>query len=146
MDFRRMPASAEGGFAMNYLRLSLTPEEQQAICEDLLAIEQAGYLSRLAVVRRQMLREHRGASPWEQVEIDLLTKRASTLIGGSRGYWREAAAAALGIPSEAEVCIEAVCRVAEDARWQPEPEQREEPQQAAPRHRSTLSSKKRGGR
>jgi hypothetical protein len=122
---------------MNYVRL--TPEQQRAVCEDLLAIEEAGLLWRLASVRRQMLREHRGASPWEQAAIDHLTKQASSLIGGSRGYWREAAAAALGIESPVEVCIEAVCRVADDVRTQP-------PQQAAPRARLTIGSRKRGGR
>jgi hypothetical protein len=126
---------------MNYVRL--TPEQQQAVCEDLLDIEDAGMLSRLWAVRRQMLREHRGASAWEHVEIDHLTKQASSLIGGSRGYWREAAAAALGIPSEAEVCVEAVCRVAEDLRMQEQPP--EEPQRTIPRARFTLS-RKRGGR
>jgi len=128
---------------MNYV--NLTPEQRQAVCEDLLAIERAGYLSRLAVVRQQMLREHRVASPWEQVAIDHLTNQASSLIGGSRGYWREAAAAALGIPSRSDVCVEAVCRVAEDLeRWQEPP--REQPRQAAPRYRATLGSRKRGGR
>jgi hypothetical protein len=128
---------------MNYVRL--TPEQQQAVCEDLLAIEEAGLLPRLATVRQRLLREYRSASPWEQVAIDRLTKQASSLIGGTRGYWRDAAAAALGIPSRSDVCIEAVWRVAEDIeRWR-EP-QREEPQQAAPRHRVTLGSRKRGGR
>jgi hypothetical protein len=129
---------------MNYVRLS--PEEQQAVCEDLLAIEEAGMLPRLAALRRQMLREHRPASPWEQVAIDHLTKQAVALIGGSRGYWREAAAAALGIESPADVSIEAVCRVADDVRWQEEPDRREEPRQAAPRARFTIGSRKRGGR
>jgi hypothetical protein len=129
---------------MNYVRL--TPEQQRAVCEDLLAIEEAGLLPRLAVVRQRMLREHRGADAWEQVAIDHLTKQASSLIGGSRGYWREAAAAALGIESPADVCIEAVCRVAEDVeRWQ-EPQQAAPRQQATPRHRVTLGSRKRGGR
>jgi len=122
--------------------LRLTPEQQRAVCEDLLDIEQAGLLSRLAAVRQQMLREHRGADHWQQVAIDHLTKQASSLIGGSRGYWREAAAAALGIPSVADVSIEAVCRVAEDARWQEQPA---EPQRTIPRARLTLS-RKRGGR
>lgn len=126
---------------MNYLRL--TPEQQQAVCEDLLAIEDAGMLSRLAAVRRQMLREHQGASAWEHVAIDRLTKQASSLIGGSRGYWREAAAAALGIPSVADVCIEAVREVAEAVRWQ---EPQAEQQRAIPRARLTLGSRKRGGR
>jgi hypothetical protein len=129
---------------MNYVRLS--PEEQRAVCEDLLAIEEAGMLPRLAVLRRQMLREHRRASTWEQVAIDHLTKQAAALIGGTRGYWREAAAAALGIESPADVCIEAVCRVADDVRWQEEPDRREEPRQAVPRARFTIGSRKRGGR
>ena len=126
---------------MNYVRL--TPEEQQAVCEDLLAIEDAGMLSRLSAVRRQMLREHRGADAWEQVAIDRLTKQASSLIGGSRGYWRDAAAAALGIPTVADVCVEAVCRVADDVRMQGQPQA--EPERTIPRARFTLS-RKRGGR
>ncbi len=129
---------------MNYVRLS--PEQQQAVCEDLLAIEQAGMISRLAAVRQQMLREHRPATHWEQVAIDHLTKQAAALIGGTRGYWREAAAAALGIPSQADVSVEAVCRVADDVRWQEEPESRPEPRQAAPRARLTIGSRKRGDR
>ena len=131
---------------MNYVRL--TPEQQQAVCEDLLAIEQAGLLPRLAAVRRQMLREHRGASAWEGVEIDHLTKQASSLIGGSRRYWEDAAAAALGIPSVADVSIEAVCRVAEDVRrdeQEPTRQVEQEPRRAVPRARFTLS-RKRGGR
>lgn len=139
MDCRRVPQVQKAGGAMNFVWLS--PEQRKAVCEDLLAIEEAGLLPRLAAVRRQMLREHRGASPWEWVEIDHLTKQASSLIGGSRGYWREAAAAALGIPSMADVSIEAVCRVAEDARWQ-----EREPEPSAPRHRATLGNRKRGGR
>ena len=127
---------------MNYVRL--TPEQQRAVCEDLLDIEKAGLLSRLGALRRQMLREHRGASAWEQVEIDHLTKQASRLIGGSRGYWREAAASALGIPSDAEVSAEAVFQVAEEIRWQePEPA---EPQRPTSRPQFTLGSRKRGSR
>ena len=126
---------------MNYVRL--TPEQQQAVCEDLIAIEEAGMLSRLAAVRRQMLRNHRGASIAEQVAIDHLTKQASSLIGGSRGYWRDAAAAALGIPLASDVCVEAVCRVADDLRMQEQPQA--EPERTIPRARFTLS-KKRGGR
>jgi len=128
---------------MNFMRVTLTPEQQQAVCEDLLAIEAAGLLPRLVALRRQMLREHRGASAWEQVEIDHLTKQASSLIGGSRGCWREAAASALGIPSEAEVCVEAVCRIADDLRMQEQPQA--EPERTIPRARFTLS-RKRGGR
>ena len=128
---------------MNYV--NLTPEQQREVCEALIDIEQGGLLSRLAVVRQQMLREMCPASPGEEVEIELLAKRASSLIGGSRGYWREAAAAALGIPTVSDVCIEAVAIVAEDAQRRREP-QREEPRLAAPRHRATLGSRKRGGR
>lgn len=127
---------------MNYVRL--TPEQQRAVCENLLAIEQAGQMQLLAAVRLRMLREHRGACAWEQVAIDHLTKQASRLIGGSRGYWREAAASALGIPSEVEVSAEAVFRVAEEIRWQePEPA---EPQRPTSRPRFTLGSRKRGSR
>jgi hypothetical protein len=130
---------------MNYV--NLTPEQRQAVCEDLLDIEAADMLPRLAVVRRQMLREHRGADVWEQVAIDHLTKQASSLIGGSRGYWREAAAAALGIPTVSDVCIKAVCQVANDVRWQGrEPEPAPEPARDKPRYRVTLGSRKRGGR
>lgn len=129
---------------MNYVRLS--SDEQRAVCADLLAIEKAGYLSRLSTVRRQLLDEHRAASPWELVAIDHLAKQASSLIGGTPGYWREAAAAALGIPSRADVCTEAVCRVADDIRWQEEPERRDEPRQAARRARLTIGSRKRGAR
>jgi hypothetical protein len=143
MDCGRLPASEKAGGAMNFTRMTLTPEQQRAVCEDLLAIEDAGLLQRLASVRRQMLREHRSASAWEQVEIDHLTKQASSLIGGSRSYWREAAAAALGIPSTADVSVEAICQVAEDVRWR---EQESEPERSAPRHRATLGNRKRGGR
>jgi hypothetical protein len=141
MDCRRVPAMQKAGGAMNYVRL--TPEQQRAVCEDLLAIEQAGRLPDVWAVRRQMLREHRSASAWEQVEIDHLTKQASSLIGGSTGYWRDAAAAALGIPSTADVSIKAICHVAEDVRWM---EQQPEPERSAPRHRATLGNRKRGGR
>ena len=126
---------------MNYV--NLTPEQRQAVCEDLLAIERVGLLDRLAAVRQRMLRDYRGADAWEQVDIDHLTKKASSLIGGSRGYWREAAAAALGIPLRSDVCIKAVCRVAEDVRWQ---EREPEPAREKPRYRATLGSRKRGGR
>ena len=143
MDCGRLPASEKAGGAMNFTRVTLTPEQQRAVCEDLLAIEDVGLLQRLAWVRRQMLREHRSATAWEQVEIDHLTKQASSLIGGSRSYWREAAAAALGIPSTADVSIEAICQVAENVRWR---EQESEPERSAPRHRATLGNRKRGGR
>jgi hypothetical protein len=130
---------------MNYV--NLTPEQRQAVCEDLLTIEEEGLLPRLVAVRRQMLRDHLGADAWEQVAIDRLTKQASSLIGGTRGYWREAAAAALGIPSRSEVCIKAVCRVADDVRWRErEPEPAPEPAREKPRYRATLGSRKRGGR
>lgn len=140
MDSIGLPSGEKGGGAMNYVRL--TPDGQRAVCEDLLAIEDAGLLPRLATVRRQMLRDHRGASAWEQVAIDHLAKQASSLIGGSRGYWRDAAAAALGIPTPADVCIEAVCQVADVLRRE---QPQAEPQQAIPRARLTLS-RKRGGR
>lgn len=127
---------------MNYVRLS--PDEQRVVCEDLLAIEEAGLLPRLAALRQRLLREHRPASHGEQVAIDHLSKQAASLIGGSRGYWREAAAAALGVSSRVDVCVEAVCMVAEDVRWQ-EPDVAE-PQRPAPRVRMTIGSRKRGGR
>lgn len=123
---------------MNYVRLS--PEQQQAVCEDLLTIEQAGMISRLAAVRQQMLRDHRPADHWQQLAIDHLTKRASSLIGGSRGYWREAAAAALGIESAADTSIKAVCRVAADVRG----EEASEPPQDVPRARLSVGGRKRG--
>lgn len=126
---------------MNYVRL--TPEQQRAVCEDLLTIEDAGMLPRLAAVRQQMLRDHRGADHWQQVAIDHLTKQASSLIGGGPGYWREAAAAALGIPTVADVCVDAVCRVADDVRMREQPQA--EPERTIPRARFTLS-RKRGGR
>ena len=132
---------------MNYVQI--TPERQREVCEALIDIEEAGLLSRLAVVRQQMLRDHRGATAWEQVAIDHLTKQASSLIGGSPGYWRDAAAAALGIPSVADVSIEAVCRVAEDLRRDEREQTRQieqEPRQAAPRARLTIGSRKRGWR
>jgi hypothetical protein len=121
--------------------LRLTPEEQRAVCEDLLAIEQADRLDELADLRRRMLFDLRTPHVWQQIATDRLARQASNFIGGSPGYWREAAAAALGSPSRVGVCIEAVCRVADDVRWQepkPAPEQ--------PRHRATLGSRKRGGR
>jgi hypothetical protein len=126
---------------MNYVRL--TPEQRQAVCEDLLAIEQEGMLSRLAALRLRMLREHRSPNVWQQIDEDRLARQASNFIGGSPNYWRSAAAAALGIRSRVDVCIEAVCQVADDVRWQePEPE----PAHEQPRHRATLGSRKRGGR
>lgn len=133
---------------MNYVRLS--PEQQQAVCEDLLTIDRARRMSDVWETRRQILREQGRVDVWEQVAIDRLTKQAAALIGGTRGYWREAAAAALGILSVADVGIEAVCRVADDVRWQEEPEPRPEPRQesrqVAPRARLTIGSRKRGGR
>ena len=126
---------------MNYVRL--TPEQQRVVCEDLLAIERAGLLPRLATVRQRMLRDYREVDAWEHVAIDHVTKQASSLIGGSRSYWREAAAAALGITSTADVSIKAICQVAEDVRWR---EQESEPERSAPRHRATLGNRKRGGR
>lgn len=127
---------------MNYVRL--TPEQQRAVCEDLLAIEQAGRLSDVWTLRRKMLREYRPASPWEQVAADRLAREASNICGGNLAQWREAAAAALGFPSRAAAGIEAVWRVAGDL------EQRgsdiAEPEQPAPRVRLTIGNRKRGGR
>lgn len=122
---------------MNYGRLS--PEQQRAVCEDLLAIKRAGRLPDVWAERRLLAREQRCPSPWQQVEIDRLAQEASSLIGGSRSWWREAAAAALGFPSRADAFIEAVCMVADDLREQ-------ESQRAAPPARLTVSSRKRGGR
>jgi hypothetical protein len=124
---------------MNYVRL--TPEQRQEVCEDLLAIEQAGLLDRLAAVRLRMLREHRTPNVWQQIAEDRLARQASSLVGGTPNYWRDAAAAALGIRSRVDVCIEAVCQVADDVRWQ-EPE----PAREKPQYRATLNSRKRGGR
>lgn len=141
MDSSGLPSGAKGGGAMNYVRLS--PEEQRAVCEDLLDIEKAGMLSRLWAVRRQMLREHRGASPWEQVAADRLAREASNICGGNLAQWREAAAAALGFPPRAAVGIEAVCRVADDLRMQePTRQVEQEPQRTIPRARFTLSRKR----
>jgi hypothetical protein len=128
---------------MNFLRL--TPEQRQAVCEDLLAIERAGRLPDVWAVRRCMLRDFRPASPWEQVAADRLAREASNICGGNLAQWRDAAAAALGLPSRAAVGIEAVCQVADDLRWQ-EPEREPEPASEKPRHRATLNSRKRGGR
>lgn len=128
---------------MNYIRLS--PEQRRQVCEDLLLIEQAGRLADVWSLRRQMLREHRAASAWEMVEIDFLTKQAASLIGGSRGYWQEAAAAALGIPSVAELAIKAVCEVADLARAEEQEQQRRE-QAERPRFRMDVGSRKRGAR
>ena len=130
-------------------RIQLSAEQQRAVCEDLLAIEEAGLLPRLATVRRQMLRERLSASAWGQVAIDRLSGQAATFIGGSPGYWREAAAAVLGIPSTVDVCIEAICQVADDVQRQEQERERvaqQEPRRAAPRHRLTIGSGKRGWR
>lgn len=123
---------------MKYVRL--TREQQRAICEDLLAIERAGRLSDVWALQRQMLREHPSPSPWEWVDADSLAGEASLLIGGTPHFWLEAAVAALGIPSRVDVCIEAVCRVAEDVR------QQAAPPRAHMRHRVTVGNRKRGGR
>lgn len=127
---------------MNYV--NLTPEQRQAVCEDLLTIEEAGYWQAMVSLRLRLLREHRPPTVWQQIDEDRLANAAARLIGGTPNYWRSAAAAALGISSRSDACIEAVYRVADDVRWQ-EPEQ-EEPRQSAQRHRVTLSSRKRGGR
>ncbi len=128
---------------MNYVRL--TREQQRAICEDLLAIERAGRLPDVWAVRRRMIRDFHPASPWEQVAADRLAREASNICGGNLAQWREAAAAALGLPSRAAVGIEAVCQVADDLRWQ-EPEREPEPAREKPQYRATLNSRKRGGR
>ncbi len=136
-----MPASEKGGGAMNCMRL--TPEQRQSICEDLLAIEESGRLPEVWELRRQMLRDCRPVSPWQQVAADRLAREASNICGGGLAQWWEAAAAALGFPSRAAVGIEAICQVADDVRWQATaPEPAREP----PRHRATLGSRKRGGR
>jgi hypothetical protein len=137
MDCRRMPEVQKGGRAMNYVRLS--PEEQRRVCEDLLAVEQADRLDELVALRRQMLSEHRPAVVWQQIAADRLAREASSLIGGPLWMWRDAAAAAVGITSRADVCIEAVCRVAEDVQWK-------EPQRAAPPARLSIGNRKRGSR
>jgi hypothetical protein len=49
----------------------------------------------------------------------------------------------LGIPLRSDVCVEAVCRVADDVRMQGKPQTG--PERTIPRARFTLS-KKRGGR
>jgi len=117
----------------------LPSERQRRVCEDLLLIEQAGRMQDVYSLRRQMLREHRSPEVWKQIAADRLAKQAASLIGGSPDYWREAAAAALGAASRSDVSIEAVCRVAEDVRWQ-------EPQQQPPAARLSVSNRKRGGR
>lgn len=127
---------------MSYVRLS--PEQQQAVCEDLLCIMQAARLPRLSAVRREMLREHRGASPWQLADADCLAKQAATFIGGTPGYWWQAAAAALGVSSRVDVSIEAAWQVAEDVRRHEQQEQ--ESRRAAPRARLTIGSRKRGCR
>jgi hypothetical protein len=128
---------------MNYVRLS--PERQREICEDLLAIERAGRLPDAWVEMRLLVREQRCPSPWQQVEIDRLAREASSLIGGSRSWWREAAAAALGFPSQADASIEAVCMVADDLRRAGKPAE-PAPAGAPIRHRVTVGNRKRGGR
>jgi hypothetical protein len=125
---------------MNYVRLSR--EQLRAVCEDLLTIERAGRLSEVWAVRRQMLREYRPASPWEQVAADRLAREALEICGGNLAHWREAAQAALGFPPRAAVGIEAVCRVAQDV----ERQEVAEPSGAAVRHRMTFGSRKRGSR
>jgi hypothetical protein len=125
---------------MNCMQLSR--EQQREVCKDLLAIERAGRLPEVWTVRRQMLREHRPASSWDQVAADRLAREAVNICGGNLAHWREAAAAALGFPPRAAVGIEAVCRVAQDVGRQ----EVAEPSRAAVRHRMTLGSRKRGGR
>jgi hypothetical protein len=130
---------------MNYV--NLTPEQRQAVCEDLLTIEAAGCWEAMVSLRLRLLREHRPPTVWQQIDEDRLANAASRLIGGTPNYWRSAAAAALGIRSRSDVCIEAVCHVADDVRWQErEPEPAPEPSREKPRYRATLGSRKRGGR
>jgi hypothetical protein len=130
---------------MNYV--NLTPEQRQAVCEDLLAIEAAGYWQAMVSLRLRLLREHRPPTVWQQIDEDRLANAAARLIGGTPNYWRSAAAAALEIQSRADVCIEAVCQAAEDVRWQErKPEPAPEPAREKPRYRATLGSRKRGGR
>ena len=123
---------------MNYVRLS--PEQQQEICEDLICIARAGRLDELALVRRQMLRECRPPSLSMRLDADHIARKASILIGGTPGYWRDAAAAAMGFSSRAESSIEAVRQVAADVRWQ------EPPQQAPLPVQVNVANRKRGGR
>ena len=128
---------------MNSPRLSR--EEQRAVCEDLLAIERAGRLSEVWALRQRLLRGHRSPSAWEWLDVDLLAGEASRLVGGSPGYWREAAMAALGIPSRVDLCIEAVCQVADDLKRAGKPAE-PAPAEAPIRHRVTVGNRKRGGR
>lgn len=123
----------------------LSREQQRAVCEDLLAIERAGRLSEVWALRKRLLREHRSPSPWEWLDVDLLASEASRLIGGTPGYWREAAVAALGMPSQVDLCIEAVCQVAADLKWAGQPAE-PAPSQTSTRHRVSVGSRKRGGR
>ena len=135
MDYCGVPASAKGGGAMNYVWLS--PEQRQEVCEDLLLIERAGRMQEVWSLRRMWLRDYRPASAWVQVEADRLAREASRLCGGSLAQWREAAAAALGFPSQAAIGIEAVCEVADGLRMR---------EQQAPQVRFTMNKRKRGGR
>ena len=123
---------------MNNVRLS--PEQQQEVCEDLLCIAQARRLEELVLLRRQMLSECRPPSALQWVDADFIARQASTLIGGTPGYWRDAAAAALGRSSRVESSIEAVRQVAADVRWQ------EPPQQAPLPVQVNVANRKRGGR
>jgi len=122
---------------MSYVRLSR--DQQLAICEDLLAIDQAGRLPEVWAVRRQMLRNYCPASPWEQVGADRIAREASNICGGSLAQWREAAASAMGFTYRAAFGIDAICRVADDVRWS------ESQRAALPAHMS-IGSRKRGGR
>ncbi len=122
---------------MNYVWLS--HEQRREICEDLLCIIAAGRWHELVSLRRRMVREHCPPTAWQQLDADRLARDAAVIIGGNRGYWREAAASALGIQSRSDVSIEAVCTLADDVR-------QEESQRATPRARLTIGSRKRGGR
>ena len=139
MDCFGLPAMQKGGRAMNFGWLS--PEQRREVCSDLLYVEHAGRMPEVWSLLNQLLREHRPASPWQWVAIDRLAKQAASLCGGSPNYWREAAAAALGVQSRADVGIEAICSVADDERQQ-------ELRRAAPRPRLTVGSRmnQQGGR
>jgi hypothetical protein len=117
----------------------LSPEQRQAVCEDLLCIINAGRRQEVVSLRRRLAREHRPASPWQELDADHIAREAAAIVGGSPGHWRAAAAAALGITSRFELGIEAVATVADEVREQ-------ESQRVAPLYRATLGSRKRGSR
>lgn len=134
--------------------MNFSHEQRRELCKDLHTIEQAGMLERLTVVRLTMIRERRRPGAWDLVAIDSVTKRASKLVGGEREWWEDAAAAAIGFPSEAEIVAEAIREVAADARGEraddePEPTAPQQQQQdERPASRVTVGSgpRKRGQR